>query len=311
MIRTRLQLINDGMSPHQLTRLVAAGDLVKVASGTFVAVGDLPPWPDERHRLSVVAMARRCGLVVSHVSAAVLHGLPVPGADLSRVHFTRPGVGGGLHGESRVVHAGALPPRWRTRLDGIAVTHPARTVVDVARTQSLGTAVAVADAALHAGLCTYEELAQVVDESERTRGVHKARAAAELWDDRAESPGESLMRVALNQLGFPRSELQVTILDERGRFVGRADGGILDKGVLWEFDGAVKYGPDGGADALVAEKRREEGFAGLGWQVVRAVSHDVRDPGELEHRMRRALARAERPGWAPPLGAFRLMSRRT
>ncbi|MXP21832.1 hypothetical protein GIY30_10770 [Gordonia sp. HNM0687] len=47
-------------------------------------------------------------------------------------------------------------PAATTTVDGVLVTCPARTVIDVARGSSRIPAIAVGDAALHAGLCTMD-----------------------------------------------------------------------------------------------------------------------------------------------------------
>ena len=69
---------------------------------------------------------------------------------------------------------------------------------------------------------------------------------------------------------------------------------------LGEFDGKKKYGrlllkPGQSAeDALFAEKRREDQFGDLGWQVVRWVWADLFAPAALLDRLRRACARGRR-----------------
>jgi len=104
-------------------------------------------------------------------------------------------------------------------------------------------------------------------------------------------------------------ELQFDVYDEVGRFVGRADGGYPELGVMWEYDGQGKYGellPPGrtSSDALMAEKRRERGFVELGWTVVRIDSTDISDLGTVLDRLSRAVLAASRPGWNPPRGTF-------
>src|SRR5664279_5423884 len=126
----------------------------------------------------------------------------------------------------------------------------------------------------------------------RHRGAPRARAALRLADGRAESPGETWTRLALTHPSLPPCELQIEVYDEHGRFVGRADGGYLEHGVLWEYDGQDKYhrllAPGQTTlDAVLAEKRRESGFTELGWLV----------PETLRRRMLDAIARSSRPGW--------------
>lgn len=145
---------------------------------------------------------------------------------------------------------------------GILVTPVPRTVVDLARTCSLASAVAAADHALRHRLCTQEELAaEVASIAARTRGRRAAALVRDLADPMSMSVGESLSRVQMFLLDLPRPRLQVEQRDEAG-LIGYTDFGW--PGVAGEFDGRVKYGVPDGADArqagevLWAEKLRED-----------------------------------------------------
>jgi len=62
--------------------------------------------------------------------------------------------------------------------------------------------------------------------------------------------------------------------------------------VILEFDGALKYGGTG-ADALIAEKVREDRLRDLGYEVVRVTWADLAQPLELIARIRRAIDRSQ------------------
>jgi len=113
-----------------------------------------------------------------------------------------------------------------------------------------------------------------------------------LADGRSESPGESRTRILLHELAFPSPELQVTVLDGAGNFLGRADLAYVDCGVLIEFDGLAKYGdiPDGpdARTALIEEKRRADRLRAAGFIVLRLVWSDLGD----RERLRRLLSDA-------------------
>jgi hypothetical protein len=145
---------------------------------------------------------------------------------------------------------------------GVQVTRVARTLVDLARTASLVTAVAAADHALRHGLCTVRQLAEEVDAVvPGTRGRRAAALVRDLADPASMSAGESLSRVQMFLLDLPRPRLQVEHHDDAG-LIGVTDFGW--QGVAGEFDGRVKYRVPEGADArtagevLWAEKRRED-----------------------------------------------------
>ncbi|NNG38033.1 hypothetical protein HJ588_01915 [Flexivirga sp. ID2601S] len=207
-----------------------------------------------RHRALVLATFRamRPPLpVASHYAAAALWGLPILGRWPSTVDVLREATSGG---GSRLVRAHrVLDPPPTVQIAGVLVTTAARTVVDLARTGDLAAGLIIADAALHARLCSQAELdAQVARLRTGARGCRHAALAIRLADGRAESPGESLSRARIFELGLPQPDLQVPLADAAGVF-GYADFGW--EGLIGEFDGRVKYLT---GDDLWREKKRED-----------------------------------------------------
>jgi hypothetical protein len=148
------------------------------------------------------------------------------------------------------------------RRGDIRVTSAARTVVDLARTGTLHTAVAAADHALRHRLCSHDELmAEVGAVPPRARGRNAARLVGALADPLSMSAGESLSRVQMLLLNLPRPELQKEVRDAAG-LIGFVDFGW--EGVVGEFDGKVKYrvandaSPADAGEALWREKQRED-----------------------------------------------------
>ena len=212
--------------------------------------------------------------VCSHVTAAAIHGLPVWRIGLAQVHVTRARRSGARRGRLVHVHAAALAPPELDVVAGLPVTTPARTVVDVARTVPFEPAVAVADAALRAGLVTLEELAEALARAAHRPGAPAARRVVAFADGRSESVGESRSRVAIARAGLPTPVPQWAVRDHRGRLVGRTDFGWPQLRTVGEFDGRVKYSTllrpgQTAADALVAEKRREDALRAEDLAVVR------------------------------------------
>jgi predicted transcriptional regulator of viral defense system len=85
---------------------------------------------------------------VSHVSAAVLHGLPLWAVPLDRVHVTKSRRSGGRTGSRVRVHTASLDAGDVGLVTGLPVTSLARTVADLARTLPFPQAVALADGAM-------------------------------------------------------------------------------------------------------------------------------------------------------------------
>ena len=315
VISTRKSLLADGYTPALLKKSLRDGDLVRLRRGVYEQRTPLASEPEAQHRRQIVASTLLSGYVVSHASAVLLHGLPIGDADIHEVHVSRigPGRGGDRHRAGRQVHVARLEPEFCTTVDDIPVTTVARSLVDLARTAVCLPAVSAGDAALHGKLCTTEDLAQALEVVRGRPGADQARWSLALCDPRSESPGETRTRLLLRDAGLPSTDLQISIFDESGRFVGCADGGIPQWGVLWEYDGVAKddtlLKPGQTAlDAVLAEKRREGRFVELGWLVIRVINTDLRPPGPLVRRFSEAAARTRRPGWQPPRGSYRIAS---
>ncbi len=174
-------------------------------------------------------------------------------------------------------------------MDGVRTTHAARAVVETARATSYPVAVSVVDQALRLRVATPEQLSDALAPFARRSGIRQATRAVEFGDSRAESVGESWLRVALADFGLPTPLPQAEIRDDHGVLVARVDFLFEQYGVIVEFDGAVKYG---GRDALIAEKAREDRLRDLGYQVVRVTWADLKTPAALLDSLRRAIARS-------------------
>lgn len=236
--------------------------------------------------------------MISHASAAVLHGLPLwfprgGSSATQRVHATRDRRTGARRNALLDLHSAALEPDEVVAVDGVLVTSPARTVIDLARTLPLEEALVPADAALHRGLTTAEELAEGLRRSLRRHGNAGARRAVALADGRAESPGESRSRLAIHRCGLPAPVPQQELRTSGGRSF-RVDF-WWRHGVVGEFDGRVKYGRllapgQEPGDAVYAEKLREDALRAEGLRVVRWGWADLDDFAPVAARLRRALA---------------------
>lgn len=85
------------------------------------------------------------------------------------------------------------------------------------------------------------------------------------------------------KLKIPAPVLQLDVYDGGGRFIGRSDFGWKEAGLLGEFDGRVKYGKllrpgEDPTDVVIREKQREDRLRRVGWDVVRFMQDDLRQP---------------------------------
>lgn len=301
-----------GIDDHQLSRMCGARQLQRLRQGAYIDPADLAGlYPEDRHRLHIVATARamRSPAVISHVSAAVMHGLPVWNMDLTRAHFTRDRRSGGFTTRWLRVHAAPLEDRDIEIVDGLAVTSVARTVLDLARSQPFEQAVVSGDGALNRARVSPAELAAAVVEFRGRRGIPAAAKAIAFMDAASESAGESRSRVIMQRLELPAPQLQ-RVIRRRGRHLGRVDFCLAEHGVVGEFDGLAKYergrrGEESSGEVVAREKLREDAIRQTGAVVVRWVWRELDTPWVIRARFRDAFAIARKlpsPDWDVPRG---------
>lgn len=307
-LRTTKDLLAEGRTDRDLRRAVGNGELVRIRRGIYS--DEAADTPMKRHRLLIEATAPRLGdVVLSHESAAVLHGLHLPHEPGELVHVTRARrtPGGGQRNHVVHTHVGRVAPDDVVELEGFRVTTPARTVVDLARGMGFDDAVVLLDAALQSPDLRGEEspllraeLEGVIERCGRVPGIKMARDVLALADGRSGSPLESRSRIIMWRHGLPKPVLQHVVVDDHGHVIARLDFAWVEEKVYGECDGAVKYdellAPGQTArHVLMAEKHRDNALADLGWRQVRWMDPDLARPKVLCGRIQQALAGARRP----------------
>ena len=293
-----------GITAGEIRSRVRSGSLVRVRRGAYAPTADPEPADASnavrRHRLMLDATVLQLSpeWVVSHMSAALLHGLPTWNDQLARVQLTRGRPGGGKTRPDVLVRGLPLEADQIVHLAGRKVTALPRTVLDLACLLPLTRSVAVGDAALRLGLDRIQ-LESVVADGARRTGIGRARIASGMLDMRSESPGESASRVIFQLRGLPAPDLQYEVYAADGRLVGRCDAAWPELRTLGEFDGRTKYGRllrpgQRSEDVVYAEKLREDALRELGWEVVRWTWADLRNSDELVRRIERAFERGRR-----------------
>ncbi len=236
--------------------------------------------------------------MISHGSAAVLHGLPIFPEAVRNLHLTRDRHGGGVRRSVVHVHGSPLADADVTVIDGLPVTSLARTVADLARTLPYPQAVAIGDRALAIGLDP-TDLAVAIEMGLKRAGAAQARRVAQFIDGRSESVGESFSRVGFAEDRLPAPVPQFEVFDDSGDFLGRSDFGWPELRTLGEFDGREKYVRYRRRDEtleefLLREKAREDALRDLGWQVVRWVWAELFRKRVIADRLLRAFERGRR-----------------
>lgn len=280
-LQTTAQLMAEGLGSEQLRRLLDLGEVTRVRHGVYDRErSDLEPAEAHRRLIAATLPQLDGNAVLSHVSAALLHGMAVPTRSLARVWVTRVSAGGGHLRSQLHEHKAPFRAADVEAVDGWPVTGAARTAIDLARRIGLEHGLAAADQVLRSG-GSRESLAEQVALWPRRPGLRRARAVVALADGGAESYGESASRLLIWQLGLPMPVLQFEIRVDGHAF--RSDFAWPELGMLGEFDGRVKYADllrpgQAAADVLMAEKRREQQLQAQGWYVVRWGMDDLRSP---------------------------------
>lgn len=294
-IVTTAQATTLGWSPKDLSRSVRSGSLVHLAGGLYAV-----PSPDlrtsvGRHRaLCRGALLLYPDAVLSHASAVVSHDLPIFGMSLTRAFLLRP-LGGEVLTQSLVLRPLSDLRGDETALGPAVDVAPA--LIQHTLDNGLAPGLVATDAALHRGVI---EMAQLLDAAAAVRGWPRSGRVTSLLsfvDGRSESVGESRLRLDLALAGIPVVP-QVVIREPSGAFVARVDLLVRGSKVVIEFDGLVKYREDG-ADALVAEKRREDRLRRLGYLVVRVTWADLARPAQVLAWVRDAM-RTDLRASSPP-----------
>jgi hypothetical protein len=312
---TREQAHGAGLTDRQLDRLLSKGALVAVRRGVLCQAAKAPAaeaieiaeqapkqcpqaLPVDLEAALLASPSR--DLVVSHLSAARLHGLPKPLAGWPMPQFTATS---GPTRRRRGVHVlvSSLVSEDVVDWHGAPVTSPARTVADCLRTMPGRDALAVADSALHRGITSELAVLEVLRRQAGWRGVSLARQVFALADPRRESPLESWSAWAFAYTGVPTPQWQVEIREADGLLIGRGDC-WWPGGVVGEADGRSKYAlaaaeRGGGAlaafEVLQAERRREQRMRDVGAEIVRWSAGEVlKEPAArlLSRRISAAIA---------------------
>ena len=256
--------------------------------------------------LAAVAQHARCaglvaalgsGVVVSHLTAARLLGLPLPPGPRSEVSLTRrPPARSNRVGPATRVHVADYADADVREVHGVPVLAGARLVLDCCSALSPPDALAVADAALRRNLVAGAELRAALQSRRRRPGVRTAALVVGRADPLAESWLESVSRWWLAESGLPRPVLQQRFVDDRGFVRARVDFWFPEQGVVGEADGEGKYTEPA---ALYAEKMREDWLRDRHRvEVVRWVTDEMMDPRArtaVVDRLRRAIDRRVRP----------------
>lgn len=230
------------------------------------------------------------GQCFSHVSAAVLHGLPIPARLLTQRTIDVSTTDRSLRRSGRdvtghVVTSGSPP----TRVYGVAVASVVDVWCQLSTVLTLDELVIVGDALVRRQNppATMHQLKTAVEGHTGQRGVRILREACALVRPRTDSPRETILRLIIVRAGLPEPEINARLVDRYGDFLAWGDTVYLRYKILIEYDGGDHREDERQfhRDIDRLDKLMEEN-----WRVIRInKSHLGVRQGEIVARIRRAL----------------------
>lgn len=231
-----------------------------------------------------VLSAATPGAWVSHETAAVLTrlGLPPWLGGCSTIHLSKP------HELPRVRRAGVTGHRVRcipgelTDVDGVPVTAPPRTWLDLASGLPLNYLIALGDQIIRIPRPGLEQRSEpyaykdglrlLIRQHPNMKGVEKARLALDEMRVGADSFPETFLRLALMDARLPEPELQIR-LDPDDRRSPAADLGYRRYRIAIQYEGVHHLT----REQQSRDIRRDEAFRGAGWAYFKANADDLAD----------------------------------
>jgi very-short-patch-repair endonuclease len=253
-VLTSAQLASAGVGQRGVSRRVADGRLRRLHRGVFLMGPLTGPWT--RQMAAVLACGARAAL--SHRSAAALWGFHRPWLGVPEVTVLEGGSRGGVG--VRVYRTTRLDRRETRRREGVPVTAPARTLLDIA------------------ALIPERDLARAVEEAQVLRLVTPRAMLAQAGRGR---PGSAALRVALQAQFEPsltRSEAEARLLQlirGAGLPAPETNAHLLGYEVdfLWrsaslvvEVDGFAYHST---REAFERDRRRDARLQAAGFRIVR------------------------------------------
>lgn len=227
--------------------------------------------------------------IVSHLTAAKLHGLrlPVRYQHMGSVHLTKL-LGHGRPQRRHVIgHELDLGDDDIDVISGVAVTSVQRTLLDIAAELSVDELVAVADQIVCAHNLSFGPrtlpmveiglLKAYVARHPKMRGIRKLAAAIELVRVGADSTPETQLRLIIGRSPLPEFICNYEILDDTGTPMVAPDLACPEYRTCAEYDGAHHL------SAEQQEKDHDRNFItkDLGWNQAVLTKNDMIDGGKI------------------------------
>lgn len=263
-----------GNSRLRASDVTTAGRLLYLPTG----------WEFELRGLARALSAATPGAWISHITAAILLGLWLPPwyRGCRELHLSKPKALPPVRRAGVVGHTVLAFDDELMEWDGIRISTPARTWLDLARVLPLEDLVAVGDQLVRqprAGLegrtepwTALPQLTAMLRRHPKLKGIVKARQALELIRQGSDSAPETFLRLALTDAGLPEPELQLRVVPG-DPYSPAADLGYRRHRIAIQYDG----GHHRTREQQSRDNRRDESFNAAGWRYFKFNADDLAD----------------------------------
>ncbi len=260
----------------------------------------MPPRPGEHpgkvaqrraHALALSYAPRlKPGQFFSHLTAARLHGIPLPAAfdgcellDVSVPSPRRAARALGIQGHRQDVATSDL-----VLVSGLPVSAPSRVWLELASLLTDEDLVCVGDYLLwwRQPRATAQDLELACTVWRGRPGIAKLLEIVPILSDRSDSPAESRIRYRLLHAGLPRLSVNEKIFDSRGVFIAMPDLAFRGYRMVMDYEGDHHR-----TDRVQWEKdiARVPRLEAANWHSTRMSAQDLTDSRELIRRLKRLL----------------------
>ncbi len=225
-----------GVSRNVIARLTKQGLIRQVLRAVYV---DASTADTIELRAAAIALVVHSDAVITDLSAAWLHGARVnPAGDyLPRISVFQLPENTRVRTRATAGGERTLEPKDIERINGLRVTTPLRTALDLGRLLKRDQALAALDGLFRLRRFTRSDLRSELPRFRGYRGVVQLRCLVPVCDPRAESPQESVLRLRWLDARLPDPCPQYVVVDDNGFPVYRLD--LADPSVRYaaEYDG--------------------------------------------------------------------------
>ncbi|MBV9485450.1 MAG: type IV toxin-antitoxin system AbiEi family antitoxin domain-containing protein [Frankiaceae bacterium] len=300
------QCLMIGMTRDDIRTRVRRGEWVLMARGVYLVNADLH-WDGLPEQAWWRAAVLSYGPGSCIVGVAAVSALGISGSPPGRRPIEVAKVGGGSRDGRKIDERARRLQGWDdgfivrqlpvqaneiVHVDGIPVRRADRSVIDAALSVDRGSALALLDSALRTRALTPAELRNSVAAAAHRPGIVMLRQIATYADGRAESPLESLVRLACIDGGVTPDDLQYTVRDTADNIIAVGDlAWFLRRArpLLAEADGESVHGLPA---PVYRDRHRGNALVGRSCDTIRFTYEDTRRRGYIAWAVKDALRAA-------------------